>query len=482
MSAKLQVVQFGALTSDEWIAFSAAEITTPSNRGSTNTEGTPYDSRLGALENGTKCDTCGEINLVCPGHFGHIVLPEPCFNPEYMGKVLDILKCICLKCQSPRLSKNVASIFPPSLKKGQRLRVYRKKAEVLKQCPSCQEPLAQFFIEKSVIKYHYGDKRKAIPITAREVHSVFVQVSSETMNMLGFNNTLSENNVFTSDDVEVPVGKTHVHEVRPEAFIFEVLPVVPTCARPFVVRGSEDRKDDDLTDRYNTILKLKAKLDADRLAPSDINPGKSRKRGGKLKEEERKKALQDLQYNVSTLIDNSKEGKGRGNSRQHKGFRERLATKEGHIQSNIAGKRVDFTARAVIVGAGPDLPLGWVGMPETIAKKVTISELVVGWSIVIYEKLLQEGKINAVKRQGNIIRVKEATKNGTIPFTWKGKVGLQPYDIVDRHCRDGDWVIINRQPTLRIESMQGVQVKILIGEYVFRIPLGMTRPMNADQQ
>lgn len=482
MSAKLQVVQFGALTTDEWIAISAAELTTASNRGSTNTEGTPYDPRLGALENGVKCDTCGEINLVCPGHFGHIVLPEPCFNPEYIETVVGLLKCICLKCQAPRLSANVASVLPSSLKRSQRFRLYRKKAEILKQCssPTCQEPLPQFFVEKTTIKYYYGDKKSAIPITAREVHSILIRVSSETMKLIGFNGSLSENDTFVGEDVEVPVGKSHVHEIRPEAFIFEVLPVVPTCARPFVVRGSNDKKDDDLTDEYNTILKIKARLEADRVAPSDINLSKTRKRGGKLSEADRKKLLQDLQNHVSALIDNSKEGKGRGNSRQHKGFRERLATKEGHIQSNIAGKRVDFTARAVIVGAGPDLPLGWVGIPETIAKKVTISELVMSWNLAIYEKLLKEGKINAVKRQGNIIRVKEATKGGTVAFTWKGKTGLQPYDIVDRHCRDGDWVIINRQPTLRIESMQGVQVKLLIGEYVFRIPLGMTRPMNAD--
>lgn len=478
MAAKLHAIQFGALTSEEWRAISAAEITTPSNRGSANVEGTPYDPRLGALENGTQCDTCGQINTLCPGHFGHIELPEPCYNPEYIDIVAGILKCICLKCQAPRISKNVAGILLAS-QKNQRFRSYKKKAEVQKQCPACQEPLPQFYVEKHIIKYYYNDKKKAIPITAREVHSVLLRVTSETMKLLGFNGFLSENPVF-SEDADIPSGKMHVHEVRPEAFIFEILPVVPTCARPFVVRGGEDKKDDDLTDRYNTILKLKLRIESTSV-PDIIKPARSGKRG-KLSEADRKKLLKDLQLNVSTLIDNSKEGKGRGASRQHKGLRERLATKEGHIQSNIAGKRVDYTARTVIVGAGPDLPLGWIGIPETIAKKVTISELVVGWNLEIYEQLLREGKINTVKRQGNIIRVLEATKNGTRPFTWKDKTGLQPYDVVDRHCRDGDWVVVNRQPTLRVESMQGVQVKILHGEYVFRIPLGMTRPMNADQQ
>lgn len=481
MSARLEAIQFGALTADDWRSIAACEITTPSNRGSSVIEGTPYDLRLGSLENGIRCETCGEFNSICPGHFGYIELPEHCYNPEYIDTVCGILKCICIECKAPRISQNSAG-FLPNVRKNKRFKLYKKKAEVLKQCSvsKCQKALPQFFVDKHSIKYYYEDKKTAIPITAREVHSILIQISSETMKLLGFNCELSENEHFTSEDIEIPVGKTHIHEVRPEAFIFEVLPVIPTCARPFVMRGTE-KKDDDMTDRYNTILKLKARIKADQDAPNSSKPVKGRKKTGKLTEADRSKALQDLQYNVSTLIDNSKEGKGKSNSRQLKGFRERLTSKEGHIQSNIAGKRVDYTARTVVVGAGPDLPMGWIGVPESIAKKVTIPELVVSWNIVVYEKLLKEGKINTVKRQGNTIRVIEATKNGTAPFMWKGKIGLQPYDIVDRHCRDGDWVVVNRQPTLRVESMQGVQIKVLIGEYVFRVPLGMTRPFNMDQ-
>lgn len=475
MSATTKCVQFGVFTADNIRAFSSVEITTASNRGNPVIEKTPYDLRLGALENGVKCETCREENNTCPGHFGHIELAEHCWNPEHIKKVCGILKCICMRCISPRISENSFGTF--TVHKSQKFKNYKKRAEVLKQCSVCQEPLANFFIDKQSIKYFFADKKTAIPITPREAYSIFVQISSETMKLFGFNDDLSENEIYTSEDIDLPKGTSHIHEVRPEGFIFEVLPVIPTCARPFVMTKGE-KKDDDITDRYNTILKINTKLKSD----TDQTETKARKKNGKMKESERKKLLQDLQTNIWTLIDNSKEGKTKSNSRQHKGFRERLGTKEGHIQANCAGKRVDYTARTVVVGAGPDLPMGWIGVPESIAQKVTIPELIVDWNISIYEKMLEEGKINTVKRQGNTIRVEQATKNGTVPFSWQGQHGLKPYDIVDRHLRDGDWVILNRQPTLRIESMQGVQIKVLKGEFVFRIPLGMTRPFNMDQQ
>ncbi len=391
-----------------------------------------------------------------------------------------------MKCKRPRISENVAGLILTA-KQNQRFKLYRKRAEVLKQCShaNCRTPLPSFFVDKQTIKYFYTNKKKAIPITAREAYSVLIQISSETMKLLGFNENLSQNEMFVNEEVMAIAksqGKTHIHEIRPEAFIFVVLPVVPTCVRPFVMRGTE-KKDDDMTDRYNAILKNVARLRADAAAPGSAKPIKGKKKIGKLSEADRTKAITELQNSVWTLIDNSKEGKNKSNSRQHKGFRERLGTKEGHIQGNTAGKRVDFTARTVVVGAGPDLPIGWIGVPEYIGKKVTIPELVLSWNLQEYERLLAEGKITSVKRQGQTMNVAQITTNHTKPFVSRdGKKGLQPYDIVDRHLRDGDWVILNRQPTLRIESMQGVQIKILKEEYVFRIPLGMTRPFNMDQR
>jgi DNA-directed RNA polymerase beta' subunit len=162
-------------------------------------------------------------------------------------------------------------------------------------------------------------------------------------------------------------------------------------------------------------------------------------------------------------------------------LKERTSGKEGHIQTNAAGKRVDFSARSVIVGSGPLCPVGTIGLPEYIAKKLTVPEPVTSWNKEYLTSLLEQGKITTVIRQGFTINVKKITDNFSKPFVWKNMSGLLLYDIVERQVKDGDVGIINRQPTLRIESMQGVIIKIMKGEYAIRLSLPQTRPFNADK-
>jgi DNA-directed RNA polymerase beta' subunit len=474
----IKLVQFGALTAQDWRAF-AIEIHTASNRGSTETTGTPHDDRLGALANGAVCVVCGEKNNKCPGHWGRIELEEPCYNPEYIEIVVGILKCICHKCINPRISESVAGAMMAS-RRSFRFKAYKKKAETIRQCSECSEILPNFFADKYGIKMFYGDRSEAVSVTAREACAILTQISSETMKLLGFNDDLSENQHYHGEALVLPQDKMHVHEVRPEAFLFEVLPVLPTCARPWVIKGN-DRKDDDLTDKYNTILKINTRLKADREAPINAQPIKGRKKTGKLAEADKKKSIEDLSSNIWSLLDNSGE-KGKNNNRQHKGLRERLGTKEGHIQNNVAGKRCDQAARTVIVGGGDMIRMEEIGVPGFIAKTITVPELVLEWNMKAQEELLAAGKINLVCRGGFIIDVAEVTAKNTKPFIWKERPGLQVYDIIHRQFRTGDWGLFNRQPTLRLESMQGIRCVVLEDELVFRVPLGVTRPYNADQQ
>jgi len=471
----VRLVQFGVLTANEWRAF-GIEIDIPSNRGNVDNSKTPYDPRLGALANGIICETCGEKNDACPGHWGYINLEEPCYNPEYISIVLGILKCICIECYNPRIAENATGNIS-HLKRKARFLAYKKKAETIKQCSICSASLPGFILDKNIIKMHYGDKAEYVNVTAREACGILMQIKPDTMKLIGFNDGLSENEDFTNMN---DTDRIHRHEVRPDGLIFVVLPVLPTCARPWVIKGNE-RKDDDITDKYNTILKLNCKLKADREGVNieSTQPTKSKKKGGKLSEIDKQKAVDELHINIWSLIDNSKE-KGKNNNRKHKGLRERLAGKDGHIQNNVAGKRSDFSARTVIVGGGTMLRSDEVGVPEFIAKKLTTPEHVLEWNIKACEKLLADGKVNTVKRTGFTINVAEVTSNYTKPFIWNGKQGLQIYDIIDRQIKNGDMGIFNRQPTLRVESMQGVKAVILKGELAFRLPLGATRAYNAD--
>lgn len=470
--ANINNVQFGAFTDDEWRSFSVARITSPVNRGNSDTKDTPYDLRLGALENGVPCDTCGNKNNLCPGHFGHIELYEDVFNPEYISIVLGIVKCICIKCCEPRIQKSSIDAVVTQKKKN-RFILYRKKAETLKQCSNCHNPLPSFFIDKYSIKMFFDDKKKAVPISAREMKSILMQISSETMNLLGFNEELSQNAIFKDLKHNLPTQKNHIHEVRPESFILGVLPVLPPCARPWIVRDGE-KKDDDITDTYNAILKINGKLLAD-----EKGEQKGRRKGP-MTESAKKKAIEDLTGNIWSLFDTSKDKKTKNNARQIKGISNRLKGKDGHFQYNVGGKRVDFSARTPIIPGGGMIKMGWIGIPQRIAQVLTIPELVLDWNYNFMTSLLENNKINCIVRQGNTIPISNVTGKGR-EFSWRGEKGLKKFDIIHRQLQDGDWGLFNRQPTLRIESMQGVQVKILPPEELaFRIPLGMTRPFNAD--
>ena len=158
-----------------------------------------------------------------------------------------------------------------------------------------------------------------------------------------------------------------------------------------------------------------------------------------------------------------------------------MSRKEGHIQNNCSGKRVNYSARTVIGGGGTLIKMGWMGIPADI-DDLTYKECVQQFNIQSLSKGLkgEYPKIITVFRKNLKIDVNWVTRNYTQPFVFSGVEGLLIGDLVARQLKDGDEVILNRQPTLRKESMQGVKVKIIHGEKIFRLPLGVTRAFNAD--
>ena len=138
--------------------------------------------------------------------------------------------------------------------------------------------------------------------------------------------------------------------------------------------------------------------------------------------------------------------------------------------------------------------MSWVGIPQRMAKTFTIPERVLEWNFNYLTDLLNNGKVNKVVRDGVTIDVHTVTKGGKLDFVYPelekgGQPGLQLGDICRRQIKDGDITtgnadiqIINRQPSLRTESMQGVKIRVNPpGEEVIRFPMAATRAYNADQ-
>jgi DNA-directed RNA polymerase beta' subunit len=495
--------------SGEHIQRYGIRLTKPYSHNTPSTEDTPADERLGDKN---KCKTCSMDYNECPGHFGYIPLARPVYNLSYISYIVNILKCFCIECSSL-----LAPDFTTKSEGNAKLTAYRDRIDKVKECGKCGAARQKISYDKKMYIF-YGD----VEFPADEALRVFERISNEDLEKIGLNTALPK--TVDVSTISMPSRYSHPLQVRPEAFIFTHLPVIPIQARPHIMQNGE-RKEDTLTEHYNSIIKnnnyLALKLNRlDIVDPSFVE----KKRGGKSKKTEHE-LYETLQHNIHMLISNKKVKGGTGKS-DHKfnGLDERVSGKHGHIQSNAGGKRSDHNARDVIVSAGPCQAMDEIGIPEWFAKTLSVPDVITSWNLEYYNRRLHEasyccrvcsrkfnsrelavdhfklsecqkrfptfegcietvpsGFVCSINRGRGIQDLKRLTANYTKPLEMDGIVGFRVGDKIERHLQDGDLVYINRQPTISLESIQGFRVKILRnGQLAFCLPLPSTRAFNAD--
>lgn len=485
--ADVRFVQFGIMSPEEIIKSGVLPITKVYSNGGP-TDGTVYDERMGVVDMNRECKTCGRKLMECPGHFGYVNLVEPVFNPLMMPHVEALLKCVCNKCSAPRISKDKAELQGLlKLKCNARLRGFAKNYSKVNVCPGCHALLPTYNTRDGLTMVYTvgggaadGDEEKHHPMSAADVYAIFERITDETMDLLGFNDGLSLNPLYTDPEV-LGEDRTHAHCVKATSLLFTVFPVLPPCCRPPAYNNGE-KCNDHLTELYNSLVRTNERIRESR--EGIVKPTK-RRPDGKLTELELRKALKDLEINVHTIVDNHKE---KGTAHAAKGIRERLEGKYGRAQGNVVSKRTDQSARTVIIGGGLHIKVGEVGVPEKIARTLTRPEMTNSFNKDWLQTLVNEGRANYIIRRGQRIVLDVVTAGFTKPFP------LQLGDVVERHLMDGDPVIFNRQPTIRIESMQGMKARIIRAPLIpgtrkidmrrsvnaFMLPLAVTRAYNAD--
>jgi len=486
--SQIEQIQWSCLSREQWRAISVVTITKPSSRdggGDENRTGTPYDPRMGEQRNHTACGTCNLPNTECPGHFGTIELPFPVYNRIFTNVVLKILQAVCICCARPRMLSEHIFMHGISIHKGfSKLKALVKKCKNIKRCPhpECGEALVEFSepnkkrSECGVLYYLSVDKDGTIKreeFSAATAFSVLSRITDEDLKVIGFNENLIPHKSYTDPHNFSTEHCYHIHQFRPESMIFTILPVLPPLARPWVVSEGEngEKKDDDLTDKYNSIIKSI-------ILWNNLNENNSKndqrrivcRRGTTKSKSDLEKIIQE---HIWTLIDNKGEkSKLSSGGRAHRSLVCRLKGKGGRVQSNVGGKRCDFSARTVIVGGGIRLKNDELGVPEEIAATLTKPIFVGPWNLDETQELVKLGRINCVLRKGKKIKLIEFKDHGKF-------FHLQNGDIAERQLQDGDIVFFNRQPTLRIESMMSFRVKIVPG-MAFMLGLCWTRSFNAD--
>ena len=228
---------------------------------------------------------------------------------------------------------------------------------------------------------------------------------------------------------------------RPEWMIMKIIPVTPPDLRPLVALDGGRFATSDLNDLYRRVLirnnRLKRLLEIK--APDVI-----------LRNEKRM-----LQEAVDSLFDNSRKSSAvkSDSNRPLKSLSDYLKGKQGRFRQNLLGKRVDYSARSVIV-VGPELRMGECGLPKLMAAEL--------YKPFIIRKLIERGIVKTVKSAKKIVDRRE-------PVIW---------DILE-HVMKGHPVLLNRAPTLHRLGIQAFQPKMIEGKAIQLHPLACTA-FNAD--
>ena len=268
------------------------------------------------------------------------------------------------------------------------------------------------------------------------------------------------------NDEDIYVLGINPEVARPEWLVLTVLPVPPVTVRPSITLDTGERSEDDLTHKLVDILRINQRLveNMEAGAPQLIVED-----------------LWDLlQYHVTTYFDNEASGvppSKHRSGRPLKTLTQRLKGKEGRFRSNLSGKRVNFSARTVI-SPDPNISINEVGVPEMIAKEVTVPAYVNDWNIDEIKTYIENGPDvhpganYMITESGNRRKINEDTKEFILE-------NLKPGDVVERHLKDGDMVLFNRQPSLHRMSMMAHEVRVLPYK-TFRLNLCVCPPYNAD--
>ncbi|GBE20604.1 DNA-directed RNA polymerase subunit beta' [archaeon BMS3Abin17] len=429
---KVGAVRFSLLNPDKIKKLSAVKIVTPElyNIDGYPVDGGLMDLKLGAIDPGMRCRTCGGRLKECLGHSGSIDLARPVMHLKYIPLIELGLRCFCHDCGKLMMADKDLEKYTPSER--------AKKAKDGKKCPHCNAAHDKVKIDKPT-SFYTGKKR----IFPTEIREILVNIPDEELKKIGVNS----------------------ETCRPEWAVLTTLLVPPVTVRPSIILESGERSEDDLTHKLSDIIRANQRL------WENLNAGAP------------EVIIEDLwdllQFHITTFFDNTvaRIPPARHRSGQPlKTITERIKGKEGRIRKNIAGKRVNYSGRTVI---SPDtsIEINEVGVPYEIAKVVTVSETITDLNMNKLKQLIEKseeypGANYIIRPDGKRKKISPELKEEIISE-------LTPGYKVERHLQDGDIVLFNRHPSLHRGSLMAHYVRVLPGR-TFRLHPATTFPYNAD--
>lgn len=448
-----------------------------------------YDERMGTLQNGRRCLSCGQSNRDCVGHFGFIRLNTIIIHPLYYKQVLTIIRCLCYHCHRVIITPDIMRVHMlHRIPRTVRLARLVDRLERVTECGHCKQSVSRYILSASDRQIYRLEKRDSVihrtVVTDQDIFHLLDNIHNQDLEWLGY-------------------GSDGLH---PKQMILRILPVLPPVARPYIISDNVTC-DDDLTIQYLEIVKANNHLQ---------NPS--------LSDARRQKYIHLLKFRIRSLFDNSSGSSKHSNGRPLRGIKKRLTGKEGLIRNNLMGKRVDKSARTVI-GPDPTLLTTEIAIPPEIAAVLSYSVRVNRYNIDKVRQWITDGNVNYIIRDEGATRINAryavnkqqtkifngdwilqkrdgkmrlVTKDASITKIEKGDCIFRngkwlsdvlptvqrPYqieigDVVERRLMDGDILLLNRQPTLHKGSMIAQKARIRHGKTI-RMNLAVTKTFNAD--
>lgn len=525
-----------------------------------------YDLALGPADNKEVCSTCCQDFNNCPGHFGHVELPLPVYNPLLFDKLFLLIRGSCLSCHMltcPRAAIHLLLNQLKLLDHGAMQEVYlieqilnqhleenpkatgdeielvlreftntvigdsaegsqhskpikhlvEKKGSLVndfwkihmktRKCPFCRG--GKFVLRRE----HNSKLTVTVPSSVKNSENtdedlvagkrVYLTASTarEHCNKIWENEGFFLKCLFPGLEEEM-VSSEGRKAFYPDLFFLELLVVPPCRYRPINRLGDQMFTNGQTVNMQavmkdcEIIRKLLALIAGEKTTPEQEAPETLDQTflsglPGLTLPDKLYNIWIRLQSHVNIVFDSDMD---KLMTEKFPGIRQILEKKDGLFRKHMMGKRVDYAARSVIC---PDMYIGTneIGIPMVFATKLTYPQPVTPWNVkelrqaVINGPRVHPGASMVINEDGrktilsadNLAQREAVAKQLLTPCPGPHKM---PMKIVNRHIKNGDVLLLNRQPTLHRPSIQAHCARILPGEKVLRLHYANCKAYNAD--
>src|SRR3989338_6919363 len=269
-------IVFGVLSPKMIKKMASVKIVTPElyDKEGYPVDGGLMDIRLGVIDPGLKCKTCGSKLKECIGHFGYIELARPIIHINFVSIISNLIRCTCRECGRILIPKDKIKKCNLELDRVEKERGIEERRDKVKdiisnlktinKCPYCKARQQKITLDKPTT--FFENEKRLSPI---EVRSRLERIPDEDCFLFGLN----------------------PEHVRPEWLVLTILPIPPVTIRPSITLESGERSEDDLTHKLGDIVRINQRLF------ENINAGAP------------EIIIEDLwdllQYHITTFFDNS---------------------------------------------------------------------------------------------------------------------------------------------------------------------------------